>query len=152
HRLQEVVLSGNVADLKPFFLLLKNKRKHAVIRREKEMAIGPHKQRTTGRPNSRINNDKVNRVRRKILVRLRNSDRSVEQVVSLNRVRDVHKLDVGIDVENDALHRADIMIGDAEVSGEGNNAGLRHNFLDQWNECLRLSMLSCGLSIDECNA
>jgi hypothetical protein len=38
---------------------------------------------------------------------------------------DVHDLSVGKNLENDALHRADEMVVQAEIGGQGNNRTVR---------------------------
>src|SRR5207248_7897625 len=63
----------------------------------------------------------VNGLRRKIGVRRADGQRAVEQIKGRDVVRDVHDGRIRIDLQNDALQRANQVVVDAVVRRQGND-------------------------------
>src|SRR5579863_2103987 len=82
------------------------------------MLAGGDQQRTALGAYARVNHDYVDGTRWKKIVGLANGQRAVEQIVRKDFVRDVHDVGVGIDVQDDALHRADQKVSGAKIRGQ----------------------------------
>jgi hypothetical protein len=95
----------------------------------------------------------VNRVRREIPIGLGDGDGAIKYIVGLHGVGDIDHVGGRIDVEDDTLHGADVVVSRAKVGGKRNNALFGQDSLEicgmkTSDELLKLSMVDWRLSID----
>src|SRR6185437_11529491 len=119
--LQEIMFSGNVTHAQPLGAVI-DERHHTVVWGEKHVLLVGDQNGTPLRSHTRINNDEMNSIRRKIGRSVSDRQRAVKYVERRNGVADVHNLRLRVDAENHALHRADKMIVQTEVRSDGNQA------------------------------
>jgi hypothetical protein len=71
----------------------------------------------------------VNRAAREIRVSLRNRQRTIEDVKSLNRMRNVNELHLRNVFQNDAFHGSDEVVLSAKIGGQGDDRPTSHEIL-----------------------
>src|SRR5439155_24723830 len=90
---------------------LKNHRKNAVVRSDEILILRADEKRPTLSADAGINNNDVNGLRWKVRVSGADGESAVEEIVCGDVVRNVDDGHIRINFEDDALHRADDMIG-----------------------------------------
>ncbi len=118
--LQKIMLGGDVADRKPLFAVV-DQRKHAVVGSHKHVALAAQDYRPPRRPHAWIDDHHVHGAGREVGVGLRNGQRAIQNVERLHRVADVDDLRLGRNLQDDPLHGTDEMIVESEVRGESDD-------------------------------
>jgi hypothetical protein len=100
---------------------------HAVIGRYKEMATCLSQQRTPGTSDAGVNHCQMDSTQREVTPSLGKGESGFENLVRGNLVRDVYKVSVRTDFENDSLHGGDVVVGSAKVGQKGDDGPVHLN-------------------------
>ena len=119
------MLRGDVAHGTGF--AVEDRRKNTVIRRNEKLLFAAHQQRAALSSHAGIDNDDVNRARRKIAICVGYGKRPVEDIERRDVMVDVHDSRGGVDRQDYALHGPDEVIARAKISGESNDGVWQRN-------------------------
>lgn len=86
------------------------------------MPIGDHENGASRSANRRIHDDHMHGVTGKIIVSLRDGDGAIKNVERIDRIGDINDLGFGVELEDDTLHDAHVVVAHAKVSGKCDDA------------------------------
>ena len=124
HRLQGIVFGGDVADMQPLFPGIDHG-EHAIVGRDKMMPVAGDQNRPPRRSHSRIDHDQMHRSGREVRIGLRNRQRAIQHIKGLHGMADIHDLNFGNDIENDAFDRPHEVIVEPKVGGQRDDRPMR---------------------------
>src|SRR4030081_1611835 len=108
---------SNVAHVHPFLARI-NQGKHAIVWRYKMMAVARRNDRPPCSTHARVDHNHVYGPGREVGIGLRDAEPSIEHIKGLNRVADIDDRGIGRNIEDDALHGANEVIVNPEISGQ----------------------------------